>query len=96
MTRIHSYRVRPPEHLTDLLGPRPPGTRAGERWDHTASRIEHHRLRYHLTGSDDPLGERTPDPRTKQHAADLRDEIRRTVHELRHHGASRHGNAARR
>jgi conjugative relaxase-like TrwC/TraI family protein len=95
-TRIHSYRTHPPGHLTDLLGPRPPDTRAGERWDHTATRIEHHRLRYHLTGSDDPLGERTPDPRTKQHAADLRDEIRRTVHELRHHGASRHGNAARR
>jgi hypothetical protein len=95
-TRIHSYRTHPPDHLTDLLGPRPTDPRAGERWDHTATRIEHHRLRYHLTGSDDPLGERTPNPRARQHAADLRDEIRRVTDQLRHDPPPKHIGAVRR
>jgi conjugative relaxase-like TrwC/TraI family protein len=95
-TRIHSYRTHPPDHLTDLLGPRPTDTRAGERWDHTATRIEHHRLRYHLTGRDDPLGERTPDPRTKQHAAHLRDDIRRVTDQHRHDPPTKHIGPVRR
>jgi hypothetical protein len=95
-TRIRSYRTRPPEHLTDLLGPRPTDIRDGERWDHTATRIEHHRLRYHLTGRDDPLGERTPDPRARQHAATLRDEIRRVTDQLRHDPPPKHIGAVRR
>jgi hypothetical protein len=81
--RIRAQRTAPPDYLTDLLGPRPAASRTGDRWDQTATRIEHHRLRWRITDRNDPLGEHLPNPPTRQHAAALRDELRRATNELR-------------
>ncbi len=80
--RALAHRTAPPGHLTDLLGPRPADPHTAQQWDHTATRIEHHRLRWQLTDPNDPLGHPTPNLRLRRHAAALHDEIRRTTDRL--------------
>jgi Ti-type conjugative transfer relaxase TraA len=82
-TRTLAHRTAPPGHLTDLLGQRPDDPRAAQRWDQTATRVEHHRLRWQLTDPNDPLGERIPSQRLRRHAAALRDDLRRETNQLR-------------
>jgi hypothetical protein len=82
--RPRAQRTLPPDHLTGLLGERSPGARASERWDQTATRIEHHRLRWNITDPNDPLGERATNALTRRHADSLHDDLRREANELRH------------
>jgi len=87
--RALTHRTTPPGHLTDLLGPRPADPHTAQQWDRTATRIEHHRLRWQLTDPHDPLGHHTPNPRLRRHATTLHDEIRRTTDQLHHHAPVR-------
>jgi conjugative relaxase-like TrwC/TraI family protein len=59
----HHARIRaahlaaaPPDHLHAVLGPRPHGAVDGGRWERAATAIEDHRLRWHITDPDHPLG----------------------------------------
>jgi hypothetical protein len=81
--RVRGYRTAPPRYLTDPLGPPPSNQRAAERWESTATRIEHHRLRWSITDPSDALGDRTPDARNRVDRAALRHEIRQTMEEIR-------------
>ncbi len=81
--RVRGYRTAPPGYLTDLLGPPPSNQRVAERWESTATRIEHHRLRWSITDPTDALGDRTPDARTRLDRAALRHEVRQTMDEIR-------------
>ena len=80
--RALAHRTTPPGHLTDLLGPRPADPHTAQQWDRTATRIEHHRLRWQLTDPNDPLGHHTPNLQVRRHAGALDDEIRRTTDRL--------------
>ena len=80
--RALAHRTAPPGHLTDLLGPRPADPHTAQQWDRTATRIEHHRLRWQLTDPNDPLGHHTPNLQVRRHAGALDDEIRRTTDRL--------------
>jgi len=94
--RTRAQRTDPPDHLTGLLGPRPTHTHAAERWDQTATLIEHHRLRWQITDTNDPLGDRHPNPTTRHHAATLHAEIRHQTDQLRHDAPVRSIGAIRR
>ncbi len=94
--RTRAQRTDPPDHLTGLLGQRPTHTHATERWDQTATRIEHHRLRWQITDTNDPLGDRHPNPTTRHHAAALHAEIRHQTDQLRHDAPVRSIGAIRR
>ncbi|TVP65415.1 MAG: hypothetical protein EA340_12585, partial [Nitriliruptor sp.] len=87
--RALAHRTAPPGHLTDLLGPRPADPHTAQQWDRTATRIEHHRLRWQLTDPNDPLGHHTPNLQVRRHAAALHDEIRRDTEQLHHHAPVR-------
>jgi chromosome segregation ATPase len=59
----HHARIRaahlaaaPPDHLHTVLGPRPHGAVDRNRWERAATAIEDHRLRWHITDPDHPLG----------------------------------------
>jgi hypothetical protein len=59
----HHVRIRaahltadPPDHLHTALGPRPHGAVDRNRWERAATAIEDHRLRWHITDPDHPLG----------------------------------------
>jgi hypothetical protein len=59
----HHARIRaahlaadPPDHLHTALGPRPPVRPERDRWERAATAIEDHRLRWHITDPDHPLG----------------------------------------
>jgi conjugative relaxase-like TrwC/TraI family protein len=59
----HHARIRaahlaadPPDHLHAVLGPRPSGAVDRDRWERAATAIEDHRLRWHITDPDHPLG----------------------------------------
>lgn len=83
--RALAHRTAPPGHLTDLLGPRPADPHTAQQWDRSATRIEHHRLRWQLTDPNDPLGHHTPNLQLRRHAAALRDEIRREADQHHQH-----------
>jgi hypothetical protein len=87
--RALAHRTAPPGHLTDLLGPRPADPHTAQQWDRTATRIEHHRLRWQLTDPHDPLGHHTPNLQVRRHAAALHDDIRRDTEQLHHHAPVR-------
>jgi hypothetical protein len=87
--RALAHRTAPPGHLTDLLGPRPADPRTAQQWDRTATRIEHHRLRWQLTDPNDPLGHHAPNLQVRRHAAALHDDIRRDTEQLHHHAPVR-------
>jgi conjugative relaxase-like TrwC/TraI family protein len=46
----------PPPYIHAALGPRPPGAVERDRWERAATAIEDHRLRWHITDPDHPLG----------------------------------------
>jgi hypothetical protein len=59
----HHARIRaaqlatdPPPYLHTVLGPRPPARPDRDRWERAATAIEDHRLRWHITDPDHPLG----------------------------------------
>jgi chromosome segregation ATPase len=56
--RIRAAQVAadPPDHLHTVLGPRPPVRPERARWERAATAIEDHRLRWHITDPDHPLG----------------------------------------
>jgi Ti-type conjugative transfer relaxase TraA len=87
--RALAHRTAPPGYLTNLLGPRPADPHTAQQWDRTATRIEHHRLRWQLTDPHDPLGHHAPNPRLRRHATTLHDEIRRDTEQLHHHAPVR-------
>ncbi len=87
--RALAQRTTPPGHLTDLLGPRPADPHTAQQWDRTATRIEHHRLRWQLTDPNDPLGHHAPNLQVRRHATTLHDDIRRTTDQHHHHAPVR-------
>jgi conjugative relaxase-like TrwC/TraI family protein len=54
--RAAQLAVDPPPYLHAVLGPRPHGAVDGGRWERVATAVEDHRLRWHITDPDHPLG----------------------------------------
>ncbi|MEX2375672.1 MAG: hypothetical protein WD942_08835 [Dehalococcoidia bacterium] len=82
--RVRGFRTSPPPYLVKALGSSPAEGWSRERWEHVAAKIEHHRLRWQITDRINALGVGTGDRRMQQPAADLHDDIRRTVEALGH------------
>ncbi len=83
----HHARIRavhlaadPPDHLHTALGPRPPGAVDRHRWERAATAIEDHRLRWHITDPDHPLGAEPADQ--LQH--DQRQRVLAVIDEFQH------------
>jgi conjugative relaxase-like TrwC/TraI family protein len=89
--RVRAFRSDPPPYLTAALGPPPAHGRKRDRWERTATAIEQHRLRWQITNPTDALGSATDNRRMRHSGAAIRDEIRRTVDDLRHNRASQRG-----
>jgi hypothetical protein len=70
----------PPDHLHAVLGPRPPEAVGRDRWERAATAIEDHRLRWHITDPEHPLGVEPTDP--LQH--DQRQRLLAVVDEFQH------------
>ncbi len=81
--RVRGFRSDPPPCLVKALGPSPAEGWSRERWEAMAARIEHHRLRWQVTDRINALGVGTGDRGMQQASADLRDEIHRTVEDIR-------------
>jgi Ti-type conjugative transfer relaxase TraA len=81
--RVRGFRPDPPPYLTTALGPPPADGWPRDRWERTATVIEHHRLRWSVTDPTDALGGRAGGRSMQERSASIRDEIRRTVDELR-------------
>jgi conjugative relaxase-like TrwC/TraI family protein len=54
--RTATLAAAPPRYLHTALGPRPPARPDRNRWERAATAIENHRLRWHITDPDHPLG----------------------------------------
>jgi conjugative relaxase-like TrwC/TraI family protein len=92
--RVRAFRSAPPSYLTTALGPRPTDASARERWERTAAKVEHYRLRWQVTDPNNALGSGVATRRMQQARSNLRDEIERTLEDLslghvRHRSLSR-------
>jgi conjugative relaxase-like TrwC/TraI family protein len=70
----------PPDHLHAVLGPRPPDAVGRDRWERAATAIEDHRLRWHITDPDHPLGAEPADPLQR----DQRQRVLAVINEFQH------------
>jgi hypothetical protein len=91
----HHARIRtchltaaPPPYLHTVLGPRPPGPVDRDRWERAATAIEDHRLRWHITDPDHPLGAEPADQRQHDQRQRLLAVIDEFQHEQQHHRAA--------
>jgi hypothetical protein len=70
----------PPPYLEAALGHRPPGRADRDRWERAATAIEDHRLRWHITDPDHPLGAEPAD----QLQSDQRQRVLAVINEFQH------------
>ena len=81
--RVRGFRPAPPPYLTTALGPPPAGGWSRDRWERTATGIEHHRLRWSVTDPTKALGSRAGGKGMQASSAAIRDDIRRMAEDLR-------------
>jgi conjugative relaxase-like TrwC/TraI family protein len=80
--RVRTFRSAPPSYLTTALGSLPRDASVREDWERTATKIEHYRLRWHVTDPTNALGSDVATRRLQQARSALRDQIDRTVEDL--------------